>query len=103
MALPTQRLSLTGLDEIENEAELIAHHIGPDSTAPGRAYARLTHWPYSVAFIIGTLQLEHGSVANTARTLDIPDEAVQAAIAWYRRYPEYIDARNLIENDWFRF
>lgn len=88
------------LDEevVPNEADLIARYIGPKSGDEGRAYARLDATGPSVSAIIRSL-MGNPSVAATAATWNVPEDAVRAAIGFYRRYRAYVDARILLEDD----
>lgn len=88
------------LDEhvVPNEAELIARYIGPKPGKRGRAYAHLPATGPSVAAIVRSLMVDP-DIAEAAAAWGIPEEAVRAAIAFYRRHRAFIDARILLEDD----
>ena len=57
--------------------------------------------PRSVAAIVRGIRGREGDIGQTAADWEMPEEAVRAAIAFYRRHREFIDARILLEDDWF--
>jgi hypothetical protein len=78
--------------------ELVAKHVEPDRKRSGRHNARLVGGP-AVWAIIGYLR--GADVAETARAYAVPEEAVRAAIAYYQRHREYIDAKLLLNDESF--
>ena len=76
-----------------NEQELIARHIEPDSCRSAPHEARLVEHGVSVWAIIAYLGVVNGDVKQVAEDYDVPVEAVQAALAYYQRYKDLIDAR----------
>ena len=59
----------------------------------GAAEARLKHSKVSVWAIIGHLGGEDGDVRRVADNYDVPVEAVEAALAYYREHRAVIDDR----------
>ena len=97
-----QSVSIVDAEESpDREAELIARYIKPHPDDRGRAYAYFPDYGHSVSAIVRALGQPDGEIGRTATDWDMPEEAVRAAIAFYRRYREYIDARILLEDDWF--
>jgi len=83
----------------EQEGALIARHVLPHPHEPGRANAYLAPGGPSVAAVIRSLRADGGKIGATASSWQITDEAVRAAIAYYRRHRAVIDARLLLEDD----
>ena len=84
-----------------NDDELITRHIDPDSLRRGRAGARLANYGVPVWALIGHMGGIEEDPTRTARDYYIPVEAVEAALACYRRFRTYIDARLLLNADIF--
>ena len=101
MTVPTRQWTVDEVPETEDEEQLIARYIKPHPHKHGRAYAYLFDFGPSVSAIIRALQAGNGEVAETAASWNVPEDAVRAAIAFYRRHREYIDARHLLEDDQF--
>ena len=83
-----------------NEQELIERYIDLDTDRypGGRADARLREYGVPVWALIGQLRVLDGDVDQLARDYELPREAVDAALAYYRRNKEYIDARLLLNS-----
>lgn len=62
-----------------------------DPHRPGVERARLTDHGIAVWALIGYMGGEDGDVARTAEDYGIPEEAVRAALASYRRHRSVID------------
>ncbi len=75
------------------DQELIEKWIEPDPWKSGVEEARIKNYGMNVWAIIGYLGGENGDIAEAARAYDVPVEAIEAALAYYRRYRELIDAR----------
>lgn len=73
--------------------ELIARHIEPDRYHPGPADVRLLGSGVPVWAVVGQYHALDGDLAQIAQDFDLPEEAVEAALAYYRRYRLVIDAR----------
>lgn len=73
--------------------ELIARWIEPDPRRPGPAEARLRDAKVAVWAIIGYLQMVGEDRRRAAAAYDIPLEAVEAAVAYYREHRAAVDAR----------
>jgi uncharacterized protein (DUF433 family) len=86
------RLPAVPLDD--DEDALIARYIEPNPHKPAVEEARLTDYGISVWAIMGYYLLAlNRDVDEVARAYDVPREAVEAAIAYYRRHQCAIDTR----------
>ena len=93
MAVPQRRSDL-------DEQQLIDKHIGLDhERCGGRADARLKVSGVDVWAIITYLNLYEGDADRVAREYELAPEEMAAALAYYRRYKKYIDARILLNDD----
>jgi uncharacterized protein (DUF433 family) len=83
-----------------DERELIEHYIdlNTDRYPGGRADARLREYGVPVWALIGQWQALNGDLEQLARDYELPREAVEAALAYYRCNKEYIDARLLLNS-----
>ncbi len=77
----------------EQARQLIARWIEPHPWKGGAAEARLKDSKISVWAIIGQLGGEDGDVRRVADDYDVPAEAVEAALAYYREHRAVIDDR----------
>lgn len=77
----------------DHEAELVSRHIELHPHRPGTAHARLKERGIPVWAIIGHLAMVEGDSAQTATDYVVPQEAVEAAIAYYHQHRDVIDAR----------
>lgn len=77
------------------EEQLIQRYIDPDwDRYPGRrADARLRDSGVPVWALVGHLRVVGDNVDRVATDYELPREAVDAALAFYRRYKGLIDAR----------
>lgn len=73
--------------------ELIESYIEQNPYKPGLGRARLKSYGTSVAAIVRAMDIFDGDVKGQYQA---PDEAIRAAMAYYRRYKDYIDARLLM-------
>lgn len=82
-----------------HEQELIARYIDPewDRYPPGRADAR-TREGVPVWALVAHLRAIGNDSEQLARDYHLPREVVDAALAYYRRNKEYIDARILLNS-----
>lgn len=78
---------------MERAEELIARWIEDDPRRPGPANARLVRYGVNVWALIVYWKEAEGNVDLVIRDYAVPEAAVQAAIAYYRRNPAVIDAR----------
>jgi uncharacterized protein (DUF433 family) len=62
----------------------------------GRADARLREYGVPVWALIGQLRTLDGDLEQLAGDYELPQEEVEAALAYYRCNKEYIDARLLL-------
>lgn len=72
-------------------AALIAQYVEAEPLEPSRA--RLAESGVPVWALIGYLRLAGGDVNRVAADYDLPHGAVEAALAYYRRHRDAIDAR----------
>lgn len=81
-----------------DEQSLIERYIDLDTGRypGGKADARLRDYGVSVWAVIGYLRVVGHDVDRVAQDYAIPREAVEAALAYYRRYQSLIDARLLL-------
>jgi uncharacterized protein (DUF433 family) len=78
------------------DEELIAKYIDPDPHGYGPAEARLLRYGVSVWALIGALPAANDDIVQVAADYDLPLEAVEAAVAYYRHHRALIDARLLL-------
>lgn len=83
----------------EQDDALIARYIAPRPHDDGRANAYLPEFGFRVATLIGYLQSIENDVRETARSYQLPEDAMLAAIAFYRQNRAVIDARILLDID----
>jgi uncharacterized protein (DUF433 family) len=83
-----------------DERELIERYVDLDTDRypAGRADARLHTYGVPVWALIGQLRALDGDVEQLARDYELPREAVEAALAYYRCNKIYIDARLLLNS-----
>ena len=72
---------------------LIERYIEPDPYRPGPGEARLKDFGVPVWALVGHMNAVHGRVAQVAEDYNLPVEAVEAALEYYRRHQATIDAR----------
>ena len=85
----------------ENEQQLIERWIDPGSRQYGRAEARLKRYGVSVWVLMSYWYYGQGDIDVVAGAYNLPREAVEAALAYYRQHQKYIDARILLNEDAF--
>lgn len=78
---------------VDNEEELITRYIEPHPQYPGMDEARLKEYGVSVWALVAYRDAVDGDVSRVAEAYFVPDEAVEAAFAYYRRHKAVIDAR----------
>lgn len=83
-----------------DERELIERYVDLDTDRypGGRAGARLHEYGVPIWALIGHLRALNGDLEQLARDYELPREAVEAALAYYRCNREYIDARLLLNS-----
>ncbi len=83
-----------------DEQQLIERYIDLDTDRypGGRADARLREYGVPVWALIGHLRVVDEDVDRVAEDYELPREAVEAALAYYRRNQPYIDARLLLNS-----
>ena len=77
---------------MEPEA-LIERYVEPNPHHPGPADVRLREYCVPVWALIGYWKAAEGDVERVAADYRLPREAVEAAIAYYKRNRAVIDAR----------
>ena len=83
-----------------DEQQLIARYVDPDwERYGGRHKARLREHGVSVWALIGQLRVRNDDVDLVARDYELPREAVEAALAYYRRNRKHIDAWLLLNSE----
>ena len=78
---------------MDTDEQLIRQYIELNPQKPGLANARLKEYGVAVWALIGYLQGVDGNIERVANDYAVPRVAVEAALAFYRRFPGYIDAR----------
>lgn len=83
-----------------DEQALVERYIDLDTDQypGGRADVRLREYGVPIWALIGQLRALDGDVEQLARDYELPREAVDAALAYYRCNKEYIDARLLLNS-----
>lgn len=76
--------------------QLVRDHIDAGGVA---SRARLRESGVPVWSIIGYLRMMDGDTTRVARAFRVPVEAIEAALAYYQRHEEAIDARLLINSE----
>jgi uncharacterized protein (DUF433 family) len=74
-------------------SRLIERYIEPDPYRPGPGEARLKEYGVPVWALVGHMNAVDGQIERVAEDYDLPEEAVHAALAYYRQYRAAIDAR----------
>ena len=77
----------------KRDKDLVARYVELDPNRPSLDEARLVGSGVNVWAIVGYLRVTNGDVQQTAHDYDVPEEAVEAALAYYRRHRSRIDAR----------
>jgi uncharacterized protein (DUF433 family) len=75
------------------DEDLIARYIVPHPTKTGVDQAVLAGYNVSVWALVGYLRGTDGTIERVATDYDLPIEAVEAAMAYYRRHQALIDSR----------
>jgi len=75
------------------DQELIDKYIEPNRDRSSMAEARVAGYGVPVWALGGHLEAVHGDVAQVAHDYRLPLEAVEAALAYYRRHKILIDDR----------
>ncbi len=73
------------------EDALIERFIEPDLRHP--MDTRISEFGVPVWALIGYLRVVDGDLAEVATAYDVPEDAVLAALAYYKRNPALIDAQ----------
>jgi uncharacterized protein (DUF433 family) len=78
------------------EDALIAQYIDPNPHGRGPAEARLSQHGTSIWALVAYWRACSGDVQAVAHDYHLPVEAVEAALAYYQRHRDLIDARLLL-------
>jgi uncharacterized protein (DUF433 family) len=78
---------------MDRDEALIAQYLEPNPNRPGRANWRVKERGVSVWALVGHWEAVGGDVEEVARDYLVPVEAVEAALAYYRRNKVLIDDR----------
>jgi uncharacterized protein (DUF433 family) len=73
--------------------KLIRRYVELDPDRPSKAEARLKGYGVNVWVLAGYLRAGNGLLDQAARDYHLPREAVEAALAYYRRHRALIDDR----------
>ncbi len=90
-------MATRSVDTLTEDA-LIARFIVPHPTRPGVDHAIVAGHGVSVWALVGYLRGTNVSVQQVAADYDLPIEAVEAAMAYYRRHKALIDSRLAIND-----
>ena len=78
---------------IMDAADLITQYIELNPHRPGLDEAWIKDYGIPVWSLIEYVHAAHGDIARTAAAYEIPQEAVEAAVAYYEQHRILIDAR----------
>ncbi len=78
---------------MDRDEALIAQYLEPNPNRPGAADWWVKDRGVSVWALVGYWKTPGQDVESVARAYAIPPEAVEAALAYYRRHQELIDDR----------
>lgn len=93
MATIDEATTGTGTRQDRVDQALIDRWVEPNPYKRRIDEARLKGSSVPVWAIIGYLEAASGDIAQVAADYDVPREAVEAALAYYRRHGFLIDAR----------
>ena len=79
-----------------SDAELIERYVEPNPHKPGAAEARLREYGVAVWVLVDYWFNVRFDLPQVAQDFDLPPEAVQAALAYYRAHQALIDAQRLL-------
>ncbi|MBI2940951.1 MAG: DUF433 domain-containing protein [Chloroflexi bacterium] len=82
-----------GDSEETDSEQLIARHIEQNPSRPGPGNARVVSYGVPVWALVAHLDAVDGSVDRVADDYELPREVVLAALNYYRRHKDAIDAR----------
>lgn len=78
--------------------DLIPRYVAENPGRPGPAYARLVDSGVEIWALIAYLQAADGDIARVVADYDLPREAVEAALAYYRLHKKQLDARIVLNS-----
>jgi uncharacterized protein (DUF433 family) len=94
MVAAKQAARLSDVDEAELDAM-----VEQDPRRPGRHNARMRDYGTHVWAIIAALQGTNWDIPRVASEYHMPEEAIRAAIRYYERNKEFIDAELLLQHE----
>ena len=77
----------------EDAPDLVQQYIREDPEWPGAAEARIAGYGVPVWALIGYYRAVNGDLSRVATDYDLPEDAVRAALAYYREHQKELDAR----------
>ena len=77
-------------------ADLIEHYVEEDARHPGPARARLRPSGVDVWALVAQLPAMDGDTSRLAAAYGLSIDAVEAALAYYRRHKRLLDAQIMI-------
>jgi len=86
---------------VRDAQALIEKHILWDSDWSTADEARVKGYGMNVWVLVGQWQMENGDISEVAKAYAVPDEVVEAALAFYRRHKKVIDARLTLNRAWY--
>lgn len=89
------------LATVSGPDELLGRYIEQDSHRPGADHARITDYGVSVRALITALSSGSICVGEVAKDYELPEEAVAAALLYYARHKDLIDARIAVSEAFF--
>lgn len=90
-----------GSEDLNLDDELVSRYVdvnGDRRSPEERANARLRNYGVPVWALVGQWRAVDEDVDQVAQDYELPREAVEAALAYYRRNKKYIDARLLLNS-----
>ncbi len=86
-------------EQVRREQTLIERWIEPRNGKPGHAESVVAGYGVSVWALVNRWLHADGDVAQVMASYDLPEDAMRAVLAYYRRHKAVIDARILLEED----
>jgi uncharacterized protein (DUF433 family) len=78
---------------VATDQERITRYVEQHPRKRGEAEARLADSKIAIWALVGYLRMVDGDVDRVAADYDLPRDAVEAALAYYRQHRAAIDAR----------
>jgi uncharacterized protein (DUF433 family) len=87
--------------KVRDADALIEKYIMWDSNWSTADEARVKGYGMNVWALVAQWQIENGDISEVAKAYDVPDEVVEATLAFYRRHKKVIDARLTLNRAWY--